>query len=190
MAQIAGRRRRRSALGGCEVGAIRCRGFNRGVAQLGSALRSGRRGRGFESRHPDSHVKSKAEVRFTAGLACCLASFSQSSNPREILYCRHNQCHYLQHQDIHWEWGACHGGCEGIGCGHGICCRGRRIGFSCGGRSARRALYRNGDRRRFGARSAGKDDHLGFQFMRIGLHTRPLAGRNVRSAPAGQHVER
>jgi hypothetical protein len=25
----------------------------RGVAQLGSALRSGRRGRGFESRHPD-----------------------------------------------------------------------------------------------------------------------------------------
>jgi hypothetical protein len=46
-------RRRRSALGGCEVGAIRCRGFNRGVAQLGSALRSGRRGRGFESRHPD-----------------------------------------------------------------------------------------------------------------------------------------
>ena len=35
-------------------GAIRCRGFTRGVAQLGSALRSGRRGRGFESRHPDS----------------------------------------------------------------------------------------------------------------------------------------
>ena len=35
------------------VGAIRCRGFTRGVAQLGSALRSGRRGRGFESRHPD-----------------------------------------------------------------------------------------------------------------------------------------
>ncbi len=26
----------------------------RDVAQLGSALRSGRRGRGFESRHPDS----------------------------------------------------------------------------------------------------------------------------------------
>src|SRR3954452_15016821 len=36
------------------AGAIRCRGFTRGVAQLGSALRSGRRGRGFESRHPDS----------------------------------------------------------------------------------------------------------------------------------------
>ena len=35
------------------AGAIRCRGFTRGVAQLGSALRSGRRGRGFESRHPD-----------------------------------------------------------------------------------------------------------------------------------------
>ena len=26
----------------------------RGVAQLGSVLRSGRRGRGFKSRHPDS----------------------------------------------------------------------------------------------------------------------------------------
>ena len=26
---------------------------HRGVAQLGSALRSGRRGRGFKSRHPD-----------------------------------------------------------------------------------------------------------------------------------------
>ncbi len=34
-------------------GAIGCRSFKRGVAQLGSALRSGRRGRGFESRHPD-----------------------------------------------------------------------------------------------------------------------------------------
>ncbi len=33
--------------------AIGCRGFKRGVAQLGSALRSGRRGRGFKSRHPD-----------------------------------------------------------------------------------------------------------------------------------------
>lgn len=28
---------------------------NRGVAQLASALRSGRRGREFESRHPDFH---------------------------------------------------------------------------------------------------------------------------------------
>ncbi len=28
----------------------------RGVAQLGSALRSGRRGRGFESRHPDGET--------------------------------------------------------------------------------------------------------------------------------------
>ncbi|CAG6394836.1 Eukaryotic translation initiation factor 4B [Actinacidiphila cocklensis] len=28
--------------------------MHRGVAQLGSALRSGRRGRGFKSRHPDS----------------------------------------------------------------------------------------------------------------------------------------
>jgi hypothetical protein len=42
-----------SALASSRVGAIRCRGFKRGVAQLGSALRSGRRGRGFESRHPD-----------------------------------------------------------------------------------------------------------------------------------------
>ena len=32
----------------------------RGVAQLGSALRSGRRGRGFESRHPDSLVETTA----------------------------------------------------------------------------------------------------------------------------------
>jgi hypothetical protein len=40
------------------VDAIRCRGFTRGVAQLGSALRSGRRGRGFESRHPDSVNKA------------------------------------------------------------------------------------------------------------------------------------
>ena len=43
-----------SPLAACRVGAIRCRGFTRGVAQLGSVLRSGRRGRGFESRHPDS----------------------------------------------------------------------------------------------------------------------------------------
>jgi hypothetical protein len=47
------------------------------VAQLGSALRSGRRGRGFESRHPDSCLSSKAAVRFTSGLACCLVSYSQ-----------------------------------------------------------------------------------------------------------------
>src|ERR1700722_3147183 len=44
---------RQCSLAGCGGGAIRCRGFTRGVAQLGSALRSGRRGRGFESRHPD-----------------------------------------------------------------------------------------------------------------------------------------
>ncbi len=35
------------------AGAIGCRRLKRGVAQLGSALRSGRRGRGFKSRHPD-----------------------------------------------------------------------------------------------------------------------------------------
>jgi hypothetical protein len=45
--------RAQSTLASCRVGAIRCRGFTRGVAQLGSVLRSGRRGRGFESRHPD-----------------------------------------------------------------------------------------------------------------------------------------
>ena len=35
-------------------GSARLAGLHRGVAQLGSALRSGRRGRGFKSRHPDS----------------------------------------------------------------------------------------------------------------------------------------
>ena len=34
-------------------------GTHRGVAQLGSALRSGRRGRGFKSRHPDREVQVK-----------------------------------------------------------------------------------------------------------------------------------
>src|SRR5438552_5895565 len=33
---------------------------NRGVAQLGSALALGARGRGFKSRHPDSHVGASA----------------------------------------------------------------------------------------------------------------------------------
>jgi hypothetical protein len=47
------RNRESSRLASPAAGAIRCRGFTRGVAQLGSALRSGRRGRGFESRHPD-----------------------------------------------------------------------------------------------------------------------------------------
>ena len=35
-------------------GSARLAGLHRGVAQLGSALRSGRRGRGFKSRHPDT----------------------------------------------------------------------------------------------------------------------------------------
>ncbi len=35
-------------------------GPNRGVAQPGSALRSGRRGRGFESRHPDIKKTKRA----------------------------------------------------------------------------------------------------------------------------------
>src|SRR6202035_502687 len=42
-----------SALAASRGSAIRSRGFTRGVAQLGSALPSGRRGRGVESRHPD-----------------------------------------------------------------------------------------------------------------------------------------
>ena len=41
------------AVGTATVGSARLPGFQRGVAQLGSALRSGRRGRGFKSRHPD-----------------------------------------------------------------------------------------------------------------------------------------
>src|SRR5699024_12605511 len=36
----------------------------RGVAQLGSALRSGRRGRGFKSRHPD---KSRSRITRWSG---------------------------------------------------------------------------------------------------------------------------
>ena len=38
---------------GLQSGSARLAQQHRGVAQLGSALRSGRRGRGFESRHPD-----------------------------------------------------------------------------------------------------------------------------------------
>ena len=35
---------------------------SRGVAQLGRALRSGRRGRGFKSRHPDQHSRAAVSV--------------------------------------------------------------------------------------------------------------------------------
>ena len=35
----------------------------RAVAQLGSALRSGRRGPGFKSRQPDHHDASRGEVQ-------------------------------------------------------------------------------------------------------------------------------
>ena len=58
-----------SRLASPAAGAIRCRGFTRGVAQLGSALRSGRRGRGFESRHPDSRRRRSQALtgRFWSG---------------------------------------------------------------------------------------------------------------------------
>ena len=35
----------------------------RGVAQFGSALRSGRRGRGFKSRHPDQERRGRLGPR-------------------------------------------------------------------------------------------------------------------------------
>lgn len=50
---------------GANPGAIRCRGFTRGVAQLGSVLRSGRRGRWFESSHPDNKNKTHRKMGFT-----------------------------------------------------------------------------------------------------------------------------
>ncbi|MDT5054632.1 MAG: hypothetical protein QOF66_2998, partial [Mycobacterium sp.] len=66
------------------AGAIRCRGFTRGVAQLGSALRSGRRGRGFESRHPDSRVRETAPpltcIEGQGGLASLLHHCALRSN--------------------------------------------------------------------------------------------------------------
>jgi Resolvase, N terminal domain len=58
---------RPSALANRRVGAVRCRGFKRGVAQLGSALRSGRRGRGFESRHPDHESRSSSACLSSLG---------------------------------------------------------------------------------------------------------------------------
>ena len=44
-------------------GSARLAGLHRGVAQLGSALRSGRRGRGFKSRHPDRRQPVFLQVR-------------------------------------------------------------------------------------------------------------------------------
>jgi hypothetical protein len=38
------------------------------VAQLGSALRSGRRGRGFKSRHPDSEMAGNSLVEHSDAL--------------------------------------------------------------------------------------------------------------------------
>ena len=51
----------------------------RGVAQLGSALRSGRRGRGFESRHPD-----KLDFSHSEQCANVLHSFLIDSKPRPL----------------------------------------------------------------------------------------------------------
>ena len=48
---------------------------HRGVAQLGSALRSGRRGRGFKSRHPDSK-KQIGQTTDVSSLADLLSACS------------------------------------------------------------------------------------------------------------------
>ena len=81
------------ALAGCRGGAIRCRGFTRGVAQLGSALRSGRRGRGFESRHPDCvlagsrpnkpamQIAAAYPVRFPLQFRCCRWQLTVATPP-------------------------------------------------------------------------------------------------------------
>src|SRR5690606_21061683 len=44
---------------------------HRGVAQLGSALRSGRRGRGFKSRHPDA---GQGPLSIDGSGPCCYLS--------------------------------------------------------------------------------------------------------------------
>jgi hypothetical protein len=56
---------------------------HRGVAQLGSALRSGRRGRGFKSRHPDQcQCRSAADHPTRAtGLWIVCPSFVRGSEP-------------------------------------------------------------------------------------------------------------
>ncbi len=58
---------------------LKCR-FLRDVAQLGSALRSGRRGRWFESSHPDFYLKCRIEdPRF----------HRRDENPTKILTAKH-----------------------------------------------------------------------------------------------------
>src|SRR3984885_2854746 len=70
---------RQCSLAGCGGGAIRCRGFTRGVAQLGSALRSGRRGRGFESRHPDHVTAGEKPTQYSYAVRCSVpGTFSPS----------------------------------------------------------------------------------------------------------------
>ncbi len=69
-APVDGRDGRTCGLASQRSGAIGCRGFKRGVAQLGSALRSGRRGRGFKSRHPDREIADDSLTRRSV-VACC-----------------------------------------------------------------------------------------------------------------------
>ena len=77
-----------------QPGAIRCRGFTRGVAQLGSALRSGRRGRGFESRHPDalSQFRGPGQESWSGPLSFfrpqCVRRASEGSLPSGVECCR------------------------------------------------------------------------------------------------------
>ena len=52
------------------------RGFHRGVAQPGSALLSGRRGRGFKSRHPDIANQAKIGLNNSIGADFLFTSHS------------------------------------------------------------------------------------------------------------------
>ena len=55
---------------------------HRGVAQLGSALRSGRRGRGFKSRHPDASMQVRGQSSSSEDRPLDrLTSFDRGSEP-------------------------------------------------------------------------------------------------------------
>ena len=58
----------------------------RGVAQLGSALRSGRRGRGFKSRHPDDEKTHELahEVFEKEGVRGRQAEYPDDEDVREL----------------------------------------------------------------------------------------------------------
>ena len=58
----------------------------RGVAQFGSALRSGRRGRGFKSRHPDDEKTHELahEVFEEEGVAGRQAEYPDDEDVREL----------------------------------------------------------------------------------------------------------